>query len=216
MNLYRLERKLGKFALPNFMFYIVATQLAVYLINMLVPNLGIYNWLYLSRDALLRGEIWRLVSFIFLPPMQSPVFVIFSLYFYYLIGSSLENNWGTFRFQFYYMIGMVGAIVSALLTGYASNLYLNYSLFFAFAMLFPNHQVLLFFFIPIKIKYLALLDAAFFLLNFISGSIPIKAAIIFSLINFFLFFWNDLRRSIKNQYSLYKHRKNYRNFNNRF
>lgn len=216
MNLYQAERKFGKFALPNFMFYIVAAQLAVYLINMLAPQLGIYSWLSLSRAGLLQGQIWRIITFIFLPPSQSPVFVVFSLYFYYLIGSSLENSWGTFRFQIYYMLGMLGAIVSALITGYASNVFLNYSLFFAYAMLFPNNQVLLFFLIPIKIKYLALLDALFFAASFVTGGLSTKAAILFSLVNFFLFFWKDFFRNMKNQWYYWKHRQNYRNYRNRW
>ncbi len=88
-------------------------------------------------------------------------FIAFSLYFYYLIGTALEREWGSFWFDVYYFCGAIGTVIAGFITGSATNYYLNMSLFFAFAALYPNFQVLLFFFIPIKIKWLAYVDAAF-------------------------------------------------------
>ena len=105
---------------------------------------------------------------------------------------------------------MVGAIIAALLTGYGTSTYLNLSLFLAFAFLFPDHEVLLFFFFPIKMKYLAYVDWALFILQLIVGDWATRGAIIASLLNFFLFFGGDFIRWIKNQKKYAAQRRNFR------
>ena len=170
---YDLERKLRRYAIGNLMKYIVIGQGIVFALMYIWPTLGyrLYSLISLTRAGLMRGQIWRLVTFVFTPPSSSPIFILFALYFYYMIGLGLENQWGKVRFNLYYAVGMLGSIIAALITGYGSNMFLNLSLFFAYAALYPDEQVLLFMFLPIKMKYLALADAALYLYYFIVGGV---------------------------------------------
>ena len=128
------------------------------------------------------------------------------------IGHTLENTWGDFKFNVYYFCGVVGNIIAAMLTGYGMNSYLNLSLFFAFAVLYPDFQVMLFFILPVKIKYLALIDAAYFVLMLIVGDWATRAAILLSLVNFILFFGGDFVRMIRQQAGYQKTRRNFRKY----
>ncbi len=189
--LKKLDRKIGKYAIENLMTFIVFAMGIVFIIDFFTNPDYVYrisSLLAFDREAIFRGEIWRLISFIVLPPDSSPLFILFSLYFYWLIGQGLEGQWGAFRFNMYYFCGIIGTILSGMITGYAGNTYLNLSLFLAFAMLFPNFQVLLFFFIPIPIKYLAMVDGGLILLSFIFGGWSTKLAILFAMLNLVLFF----------------------------
>ena len=208
-----LERKLRRFAIPNLMKYIVIGQGIVFALLYIWPSVGyrVYSMISLNRAYILHGQIWRLITFVFCPPSSSPIFIIFALYFYYFIGQSLEMQWGTLRFNLFYWIGMLGAIIAALITGSADNSYLNLSLFFAFAALWPDHQVLLFMIIPVKMKYLALFDALLFLWQFIVGSFSTKITIILCLANVFLFVGGDLSNTIRNEIRYFKTRRNFRN-----
>ena len=109
---YDLERKLRRYAIYDLMKYIVIGQGLVYILMYVWPSLGyqVYSMISLSRSAILRGQIWRLVTFVFAPPASSPLFVLFALYFYYMIGSGLERRWGKVKFNLYYGIGMLCAI----------------------------------------------------------------------------------------------------------
>ena len=112
-------------------------------------------------------------------------------------------------------MGVILTIIGGFITGYTSNTYLYFAMFFAFAVLYPDHQFLLFFIIPIKVKWLALVDAVFFvfslIMSIIAGDISSAAANVLSILNFILFFFDDFRRFVKNQIYYAKHRKNYRN-----
>ena len=135
----------------------------VYLIDLVLypmANFSLSSVLTFNRDAVLHGQIWRLITFVFIPPNSNILFILFSLYFYWLIGRSLENLWGAFRFNVYYLCGMIGTILTGLITGYAINNYLNLSLFLAFALMYPDYQGMAFFVLPVNMKYLALIDAA--------------------------------------------------------
>lgn len=199
--LNKLERKFGRFAVPNLMNIIIMGMAIVFVMDMFVsPMTGktpLSVLIYFDRDAIFHGQIWRLLSFVFLPVDTSPFFVIFTLYFYWLIGSTLEGYWGSFKFNVYYIFGIIGTIISGLITGFADNYYINMSLFIAFAMIMPNFQILLFFFIPIKIKYVAMFDAALMLLLFIVSDLSGKLAIAVSIINLLIFFGGDIFNSIK-------------------
>ena len=209
--LYKLERRFGRFGITNLMLYIVTTMLFVAIFDMVI-GFPLSRWLALIPAYVMQGQIWRLITFIFLPPATSPLALVLSLYFYYIMGSTLERVWGTFRFNLYYLFGMVGCMIAGLITGYGTNVYLNLSLFLAFAYLFPEHKVLLFYVIPIKMKYIAYLDWALFALELLTGSWSAKAAVIASLINFFIFFGpdiverirrrrgNDVQRNFRNYY----------------
>ena len=194
--LYKLERRFGRFCISNLMLYIVTTMLFVAIFDMVI-GFPLSQWFTLIPSLVMRGQVWRLITFIFLPPSGSPLLLVLSLYFYYVLGSTLERVWGTFRFNLYYLFGLIGCMIAGMISGYGTNVYLNLSLFLAFAYLFPDHQVLLFMIIPIKMKYLAYLNWALFAVELLTGSWAAKAAIIASLINFFIFFGPDIVNRIR-------------------
>ncbi|MEG0615035.1 MAG: rhomboid family intramembrane serine protease [Oscillospiraceae bacterium] len=195
----KLDRKIGRFSIPNLMLIVSTGMFVVYLFSMLFPEKNLMSYLTLNMAAVANGEIWRLLTFIILPPQSSIFFILFALYFYVIIGSSLEKEWGSFKFNVFYLFGIVGTIVAALISGGSDNIFLNLSLFLAFAILFPNHEILLFFILPIKVKYLAILDAIFFGISLILGTWQVRAAIIASLVNIIIFFGGDFYRFIKNK-----------------
>lgn len=209
--LNKLERKLGKIAIPNLMLLVVILMFVVFMVDMMFPASGLYYLLTFNRDAILEGQVWRLLSFALIPPASRSIWILISLYFYYFVGSSLEASWGSFKFNIYYFCGLLATIASGFITGYAENSFLNLSLFFAFAMLYPNLEVRLFFILPVKIKWLAWLDGALFLFQFIFGSWSTRATIIVSLLNFFLFFGKNFIDSIKQAVIVAKNRRRFKN-----
>lgn len=209
---YELERKLRRFTISDLMKYIVIGQGIVYILMYVWPSLGnmLYSYLPLTRMTLMQGQIWRLITFVFVPPSASPLFALFALYFYYMIGSGLESRWGKIKFNLYYGVGMVCAWIACLLTGYATNTYLNLSLFFAFAALFPNYEVLLFGILPLKMKYLALVDVLIYVQQFLTGTASTRITIVLCLANVFLFLGGDLIHTIRRESQYWKTRYNYR------
>ena len=209
---YDLERRLRRYSISNLMRYIVIGQGLVYILMYIWPSLGntVYSMITLSRAAILRGQIWRLVTFIFTPPMTNPMFALFALYFYYLIGTGLEARWGKVRFNLYYAVGMLCAVLACLITGYADNAYLNLSLFFGYAAMFPNEEVLLFMLLPIKIKYLALVDVLIYLRAFIVGGASERVTIVLCLLNVILFLGGDLLSTLRRESQYWKTRYNFR------
>ncbi|MGN0995420.1 MAG: hypothetical protein ACI4PG_00780 [Candidatus Ventricola sp.] len=209
---YDLERRLRRYSISNLMRYIVIGQGLVYILMYIWPSLGntVYSMITLSRAAILRGQIWRLVTFIFAPPLTSPLFALFALYFYYLIGTGLESRWGKVRFNLYYVVGMLCAVIACLITGHADNTYLNLSLFFGYAAMFPNEEVLLFMILPVKIKYLALVDVLIYLRAFIVGGASERVTIVLCLLNVILFLGGDLLNTLRRESQYWKTRYNFR------
>ncbi len=191
----KLDRKLGRYVPNNLMVAVVAGMGIVFILDQMI---GVSGYLVFNLDAVLRGQVWRLFTFIFLPPSASVIFILFSLYFYWMMGSAMEREWGSFKFLVFYLGGMVGTIIAGCLTGFATNQYVNMSLFLAFAMLYPNFQITLFFILPIKVKYLAYLDAALLLVMLVLNNWPGRIALLVSLMNIALFFWRDGKRIIDN------------------
>ena len=210
---FNLERRLRRYSISNLMQYIVIGQGIVFSLLWIWPSLGyrLYSLITLTRTGLMHGQIWRLVTFVFVPPSSSPIFILFALYFYYLIGMGLEHRWGKVKFNLYYLVGMVAAVISALITGYAGNSFLNLSLFFAYAALYPDEEVLLFMILPIKMKYLAALDAALYLYQFIVGSASTRVTIVLCLLNVFLFLGGDIISTLRRESTYWKTRRNFRN-----
>ncbi len=211
-----MEYKYGRYCIQNLMLTVIIGQAMVFVANMLVPAIGIVSKLQLVWPLVMQGQVWRLLTFIFVPSASTPFALLITLYFYYFVGHTLENTWGDFKFNIYYLCGMIGAILAAVLTGYGTAIYLNLTLFFAFAMLYPDMQVLLFFIIPIKVKYMALFSAGLQLIYFITGGWATKASIVFSLLNFLLFFGPDFIATVKQEMKYQKTRKAWRNNNNRY
>jgi len=187
-----LDRKLGKYSIKNLMLYITILNGVAFILSYLDTE-GVFVFkLMLIPAYVMKGEVWRLVTFLFVPTEGSPFSFLITLYFYYIIGSTLEHEWGSFKFNLYYLIGVLGTIGAAFITGFGAATYLNLSLIFAFAYLYPNFQLLLFFFLPVKIKYLAIAYALFLVYNF--RAVPVYGLITVagSILNFLLFFGKDI------------------------
>ncbi len=167
-----------RFGIPRLMLYIVIGNILVYVFGLMDTTGTLYSLLYFDPALFCRGQVWRLITFALVPTTNGILWLAISLYFYYFIGSALENAWGPGKFTIYYFSGMLLTALYSLIVYFiagkrilVSASYLNLSLFFAFATLWPEQRVLLFFVIPVKMKWLAWIDAAFFLLQIVSGVI---------------------------------------------
>ncbi|MDR1688755.1 MAG: hypothetical protein LBS21_09135 [Clostridiales bacterium] len=196
--LYRMDYKFGRYAIRNFMTVIIFGMAAVFALSFVYPAMGIVQRIMFFRDAIAQGEVWRVVSFLFIPPDFSFFFAVISLYFYWHLGRILQSEWGAFKFNVFYLIGFLGTVLGGVITGSATNDYLNMSMFFALAILYPNIEFSLFFLIPVKIKYLALIDLAFYVFTFINSGTAYRVSIIVSLLNIVLFFGGDFINTVKN------------------
>ena len=171
----RFCRKHPRFGIPRLMLCVVIGTLAVYLVAIMDRTQTFVSLLSFDPWNFCRGQVWRLITYVFVPYNGNLLLMAISLYFYYFIGSSLERAWGTGKFTIYYLTGVVLTALYALvyywITGIpvpvSSAYYLNMSLFFAFATLWPDQMVLLFFVIPVKMKWLAWADVALFAVDFI-------------------------------------------------
>ena len=225
--LNQLERKYGRYAISGFMRYIVTLNIVGAIIGVLAPQFY-YQYLILDVGMIMKGQIWRLFTYILMPGLTvsallNPMNILFfalELYLYYWIGNSLENQWGAFRFNLYYLSGYLLNIIASIILYLAFDLnypiglsYINQSLFLAFAALYPNMQLLLFFIIPIKVKWLGIFYGVILGYNvltcFVYGQIAMAVAILVSMANFLFFFFytrNYARISPKQM----KRRKAYR------
>lgn len=191
---YKMERKYGRYAIHNLMNYMIALSAAGVLFSMFAP--GVFQaYFSLNARALLHGQVWRIVTFLMQPMAGDLFFNLLSMYLYYMLGTNLERIWGAFRFNVYIFMGVIGHVLAALViyavTGYSVSMgthYLYMSLFLAFAATFPDMEFYLFFMIPIKAKYLAILDSLYFLQALLFGGLASRAEVILSLANFLIFF----------------------------
>ena len=203
MSLFnKLERALGRFAIPGLSLYLVMAQFACW-------GLVRLDRLNPERIALLpaavrAGEIWRLVTFLFLPPSFGGgpfevMFLAFAWYLFYLMGSALEGYWGTFRYNLFVGLGWLLTVAVAWLTpfSYATNLFLAGSVFLAFAFLNPEFEMLLFFILPVKIKWLALLTWIGYGYKLAVGSWPTRLMVLAAIGNFLVFFAGDIVQRIR-------------------
>ena len=226
------EKKFGKYAIKNLSLTLIMCYAAGYLIEMVLP--GLFYFLTLNPYAIIHGQVWRLVTWILIPPDSSNLFfVLLMLYFYYSLGTSLERTWGTYRYNVYIFSGMLFTIIgSFLMMGYCylvrpadmvaygpsvffsavsplfSTYYVNMSIFLAFAATFPEVQVLLMFIIPIKVKVLGIIYGVMLIANFIQGSAYSRFAMAASLFNFVVF-WITSKNHIHMSPKQVKRRQEY-------
>jgi len=180
--------------IANLMLFIAICNIFVYLVSELFePN--IRGWLVFSWGAVLSGQVWRLFTFVFIPlTTWGPIFLLITCYFYFWVGRALEQEWGKLKFNIFYLSGMIATMLFCMITGFPGTAtYLNFSLFFAYATLFPERQILLFLIIPIKIKYMAFVMAGFFVLEILLGFgiFPYNLAPLVAIANYFLYFYKD-------------------------
>ena len=202
--LNKMERKLGRYAIHNLTKYMIICYIIGFALEYLQAlfEIPLISWLYLSPAHIIHGgQIWRLVSWLLIPPGSSNIiFVLIMLMFYYSIGTTLERTWGAFRYNVYVLGGILCTVIGAFLLYFVmgdvsvyympafSTYHINLSIFLAFAMNYPDMQVLFMMFIPMKMKYLAYLDVAYLLYDMIKGDWGIRTVIIASLLNFIIYF----------------------------
>lgn len=189
-------RKHPDFGIPNLIRYLTIANAVIWLLNMVNPR--ILPYMTFNPYYILHGQVWRLISFMFIPP-STGMLAIIAFYFYYFIGTTLERQWGTARFNIYFFSGVILTVLYGFLVYFIAHMavnltaeYIYLSMFFSFAALFPDMQVLLFFIIPIKMKWLALVDALFFVVNIITMPFPANLIPLVAILNFFLFCGDDL------------------------
>lgn len=196
-----------RFGIPNLMLYIAIGNILVYVLQTFTAanDPMALHFLYMDPAMVLRGEVWRILTYVFVPTGGGLFFVLISLYFYYWIGSTLERQWGSAKFTLYYVSGVlltaIGSVLAYLISGVgftvAGATYVNLSLFLAFACLYPNARVLLFFFIPVKMKWLAWLDGAIFVYDIVryalSGVWGGVVMAVLALLNFAVFIYPEAK-----------------------
>lgn len=196
-----------KFGIPNIMTYLVIGNVAVWFFCIMDRTGTLANFLSLNPKLVLEGQVWRIVTFMFVPQSLSLLEILF-FYFYYWIGNLLEREWGTARMNFFLLSGVLLTVIYSLavyvISGrefYAGTYYIYLSMFFSFATLFPDLRVLFMFIIPIKVKWLALVDAIFFaqsvLVCLLAGEVAMAFLPIVAVLNYFMFFGGDIVRAIR-------------------
>ena len=200
----KLERKFGRFGIPNLTIYMIVCYVIGY--ALMIVNPGILNWLSLEPAYILRGQVWRLVTWVLYPPSTSGVlwFAIAVLFFYYPIGTSLERTIGTFKYTLYILSGVIFTILGAFILYFLlggnvlvgnvfSTYYISLSTFLAYAMCYPDMQVLLMFIIPVKMKWMAVFYVVIVVYEMIqyimAGAWYLVIPIVASLLNFIIFYF---------------------------
>ncbi len=193
----RLERTLGKYAVTNVTLYLIVGQVLFFLFA--VSGRFILGRVVLIPDLVLAGEWWRLITFLFIPPITNPIFAFFAWYMFYLMGSALEGHWGSFRYDLFLLVGYLVTVAVAFLFPYAAatNLFIGGSVFLAFAYLYPDFQIYIFFVLPVKIKWLALLTWIGYGYEILTGSWSTRLLVLASISNFFIFFGRDIYLTMK-------------------
>ncbi|MGM9538274.1 MAG: rhomboid family intramembrane serine protease [Candidatus Onthomonas sp.] len=191
-----------RFGIPNLVYYLIGGSCIVYLLDLLTySRVAVSSLLAFDRALIFQGQIWRLVTFLFTTWGQSPISFLLAMYFLWFVGTNLEREWGTAKFTCYYGMGVLLTLILGLITGSASTTYIDLTLFLAFATLYPDTRFLLFFFIPIKAKWLGWIDAALLAFSFVGSIIRLDLGgalmIIISIFNYLLFFWPELMYQVR-------------------
>lgn len=194
----KMERRFGRYAIRNLTMYLLAGYAIGYLLSFTMPQLLTY--FTLEPALILKGQVWRLLSWVIIPPNDNIIFVIFMMLLYYSLGNTLESYWGAFRYNVYIFSGILFTVIGAFIvngliggiTGFGSlysTYYINMSIFLACASIMPDYQLLLYGIIPIKMKWLAILDVVLLAVDAVRGGLIIRIVIIASLLNFIIFFF---------------------------
>lgn len=186
----RFCAKHPRFGIPNLAMYIAIAQVAVGILCLLPPLRALSGTLAFSRYYILHGEIWRLVTFILIPSgVGNPFYTLLGCYVLFWTGQMLEREWGTARFNLFYLCGILWTILGGMLLGTANIYYIHLSFFLVIATMYSEMQVLFMFVLPIKMKWLAILDVVLILLDGITvGPVVILLALP-SFVNYFIFTW---------------------------
>lgn len=202
----RFCAKHPRFGIPNLMKVLVITQIAVYAVDLIMSMIMGYGWtyyLYFSPAAVLMGQVWRLITWLVVPNASNPFMLLLSCYFYWWIASTLERQWGTAKFNLFYLVGSVLSLVFGMALGLLQpeysilpmdlSYYLNLSIFLIIATMFGEMQVLLFFVVPIKMKWMAIIDVVLIVVEMVdlfrAGAWAYALVPLASFVNYFIFTW---------------------------
>lgn len=198
----KLERRLGFIAIPGLLRYVAALTALVFILYKIDPRYLTY--IDLDVGEVFKGQVWRLVTYIFIPQLGSLIpapdwfNAVFAVLFLFWVGDRLEEAWGAFRLTLYFIIGMIGTTIAALLFGARfSNAMLYSSIFFAFARFYPNQVIFFAYILPLKVKWIAWIYAALLLWQFIFGSMAFRSALLVSFANYLIFFAPDIIREAR-------------------
>ena len=230
-----LNNKLRRFVIPNLTLWLIAGYVVGYIISM--KNSSFLYWLSLDPYKILHGQVWRLITWVIIPPNMlgsdplGLLFVLLMLFCCYSIGNILERAWGTVKYNIFIFTGIALAIVCAFIyLAYLfffkdfdaivaienknmamdwfafSTYYINVSIYIVFTMTYPNDIVRLYFIIPIKMKWLGIVDAVYLIIILVVGYTPEKAAVVAALLNCLIFYLSNIRGKTLNPYQI--HRRN--------
>lgn len=229
----KLERKFGKFAIPNLTVILIFGFILGYLIQ--IFNADALELISMNPAKIMQGQIYRLFTWVVMPPGGASILIIITLFFYYSIGRTLENSWGDFRYTVYIVSGIIFTDIGLMITYFvmklmgmselldmyyqyglygASTYYLCMSMFLAYAFMFPDMQVMLYFIIPIKVKWLGYLDIAYLTVNVLQygmmGYYTGMVTVIMSVLNFILFYFS-MRGKTRVSHAHKKRKRKYKN-----
>jgi len=208
----RLEAKYGRYAVPNLTVFLIVGQVLAYLASAAPRAHGaapVVANLALVPDKVLAGEWWRVITFPFTPPPMNVLFAFFFWYLFYLFGTTLEANWGALRYNLYLLMGYVASIAMAFVAWFAagvpgasaSNTFLYGTVFLAFARLYPDFVLYIFFILPVKIRWLALLTWFLYGLTVLSSPLSLASAMVVAAVfNYLVFFGRDIVRDMKHRH----------------
>ena len=210
----KLERRFGLLAIPGLIRIVISFTALVWVLMLLYPEFVAV--LDLDPVRIRHGQVWRLVTYIFIPrgigppgPMQT-LWVVLALWFLWFIGEGLERTWGPFRLTLYFAVGMIGTTIAAFFFGSNfSNGMLIASLFFAFARFYPNEVIYILFILPVKIKWLAWILAAYLMLGFFLGPNSYRAALIAAFTNYFIFFGPEIIHQARHRHDVSTRRRRF-------
>lgn len=217
----KLERRFGFLGIPRLPRILVGFAALVFGLTWLLKTAAgagysaqtlpdFTSMLTLDPVRILHGEVWRLVTYIFVPQTTSPLWVIFALWFLWWIGEGVERAMGAFRFTLYFVIGMIGTTIAAFFFGSNfSNSMLIASLFFAFARFYPEEIIYILFILPVRIKWLAWIAGALLLLGFFTNSNSYRASLIAALANYLIFFGPEFIHEARNRRDVSERRRRF-------
>lgn len=208
----RAETRFGHLAIPGLLRYVAGFNALCFILIKLNPHY--LEFLYLDPALVLQGQVWRLFTFIFIPVIGGifPDWLGAAMYILYFIwiGDGLEQAMGAFRLTFFYLLGMVGTAAAGFIAHTdPSGFLLNSSLLFAFARFYPELTIYLFFVLPVKVKWLAWISAAFLLFGFVTGPLGYKAAVLVALSNFLLFFGREIIQDARHRHEVTGRRRRF-------
>lgn len=215
----RFCAKHPRFGVPNLMLYIAIAQVIIFFLDLFTR--GMFSRLLgFWPPDILRGQVWRLATFIVVPNSSNPFYLLLGCYFYYWVGSMLEREWGTPKFNLYYLSGVVLTLITGVASHYAfgygvlmGTYYVGMSMFLAFAALYPDARLMLLYIIPVKAKWLALADVALFAVDIIAALLQgdwLRALLpVIALLNFLIFFWCEIVDQIDRRRAYARHRNSH-------